>query len=208
MRSCNTFFRAVVFSILSLVAVSQCLATKVAVRAGSDYGSNTSFSDCLSGVSQNACEAFNLTPTIVSFDGQTFDILQFVTGFGNGSPGTVFNIVDLGPVGPNTTFTLPPSFFPAASAEVFSCNDVSNPLTPSSALFDSGQQPITGPCTPDLTTATLDFTIVGSTFTTGADFSTTDLVFDAPATATTPEPASMLLLGAGLLAVGRKFRRR
>jgi hypothetical protein len=128
-----------------------------------------------------------------------------VTGFGNGAAGSVFNIVDLGAVGANTTFSLPPSFFPSAFTGVFSCNDVSNPLTASNALFDSGNQPISGPCTPGLTALTLDFNQVGNSYTTGANFSTSDLVFEAPAI--TPEPASMILLGVGLVAIGRKLRR-
>jgi hypothetical protein len=204
MRSCNPFLRAASFLALSLAVVSQCQATKIPVRAGSNYGSNTDFQDCLTGNTQNACEGFSLTSAMVTFDGQNFDILQFVTGFGNGAAGTVFNIVDLGPIGPNTTFSLPPSFFPPAFTGVFSCNDVSNPLTPSQALFDSGNQPITGPCTPGLSTLTLDFNQVGSSYTTSANFSTTDLVFEAPVN--TPEPTSVMLLGIGLVAIGRKLR--
>jgi PEP-CTERM motif len=44
-------------------------------------------------------------------------------------------------------------------------------------------------------------------FTTGANFNLTDLVLDSPVPTATPEPASLVLLGAGLLAVGRKVRR-
>src|SRR5205085_7921477 len=200
----NTLLRAATFLVLSLAIVTQCLATKIPVRAGSNYGSNTGFSDCLSGNTDNACEAFDLTPIVVSFDGQNFNVLQFVTGFGGGAAGTLYNIIDLGAVGPNTTFTLPPSFFPPAFTGVFSCNDQSDPLTPSASLFDSGQQPITGPCTPGLTTLTLDFNQVGSSYTTGANLSTSDLVFESPVS--TPEPTSVMLLGLGLLAIGRKLR--
>jgi len=74
--------------------------------------------------------------------------------------------------------------------------------------LNSAMQPLTGPCTPGVTSAP-DLTLnLDGSFTTGASFNLTDLVLDSPVpAATTPEPASLVLLCAGLLAVGRKVRR-
>lgn len=207
MRFHNSVLALLVLSLLLFVVVTPTRASTMPVRGASNYGSNSdiTFTDCVTGAVADACEAFNLTPTVVSFDAHTYDVDQFVFG-GSGESGTIFDIVDLGDIAPGTTFALPAIFDPALT-EVFSCN---NQLTPteggSTSAFDSGDNSVTGPCTPGLTAAP-DISESAGLFTTGPSFSVSDLVLDAPAPTPIPEPSSFVLLGVGLLAVGFKVRR-
>jgi hypothetical protein len=202
--------------LLLLASVNTSGATTLPVRGGSHYGSNdpttfnngSAFNDCLTGQVQLACEAFTSAPistTVVN--GQTYGIRQFV--FGNTNiQGTVFDIIDLGSIAPNTTFSLPLAFFTPGATQVFTCGDGSfggDPLSGSTSIFDTGGATGFGPCTPGLT-AIPDISTNGVSFATGPNFNVSDLVLDSPVPVSTPEPSSIVLLGVGLLAVGRKFR--
>jgi hypothetical protein len=205
-------------SILELMAllaitfffVAQAGATTVkGVRAGSNYGPVSTFAACASGSVGFECEAFGPTST-VSFDGTDFTVSQFVFGAG-GNPGTILNLVDLGVLNPNQTFTLPPSLFDPAQTEIFACG--SSSLDGATAATDSLGTAISTFCTKNLL-ALPDLSQNGTSFTTGAGYNFTgDLVLDAPAGTPvgTPEPGTMLLLGLGLAAIGgsslkNKFR--
>jgi hypothetical protein len=205
------------FSLLLLLAAcailsSQANGTTVTVRGSSNYGVG-SFANCtLVPLPPECGEGFNLTPVgTFTLGGNTYSVVQFAFDpvFDPTPTGVnVLNVVDLGLIGPNTTFTLPSAFFTASLTEIFSCNNVFTPTAGGNLVtLDSANQPVTGPCTPGVTSAP-DLTLnLDGSFTTGANFDLTDLVLDSPAPAATPEPASLVLLGAGLLAVGCKVRR-
>ena len=201
----NHVVKAAALCVLTLVlAITADATTVTKVRGGSNYGPAPSFSSCADGSFGNPCQAFGPIST-VSFGGTDFTVSQFVIG-GPGGPGTVYNLVDLGVLGPNQSFTLPPSLFDPNLTEIFACG---NGLDGSNQAVDSGNNPISTFCTQGLTgLPPLDQT--GGTFTTGAGYNlTTHLVLDAPASGPieSPEPASIALIGVGLAMLGGKSLR-
>jgi hypothetical protein len=188
-------------SVLMLFVAAQSHATTVSkVRGGSNYGPLTNFMSCADGSANNPCEAFG-TPSTVSFGGTDFTVSQFVFG-GPGGPGTVLNLVDLGVLTANQTFTLPTGLFDPAKVEIFACGG--GAFDGSVAAVDSSGGPISTFCTQGLLSLP-PIDLNGSAFTTGAGYSlTSHLVLDAPASGPitgTPEPGTFLLLGLGLAAL-------
>jgi hypothetical protein len=200
--------QTIALCLLTFVLATTAGATAVTkVRGGSNYGPQSTFSSCADGSNGNPCEAFGPITTISS-GGVDFTVSQFVFG-GPGGPGTVLNLIDMGVLGPNQTFSLVPGLFDPALTEIFACGGGS--LDGSNAAVDSGNNPISTFCTQGLTSLPpLDQN--GSSFTTGAGYNFTGhLVLDAPAGGVvgTPEPGTLALLGIGLAALsGKSLRKR
>jgi len=208
---------------VAIVLLGSSSARATTIRGGSNYGgSNVSFADCYLNTANDlpeACEAFNTTPTVVTFDGTNYDVFQFVVGQDDGTAGTIYDVIDVGSIGAGTTFSLPP-LFTADGTQVFTCNNQLSPTAGNSlSLFDSSGDPMAGPCTQYLTGT--DATITANadgTFTTDAGFNVFNLVLDVPAgdvtggggtgPVTAPEPASLGLLAIGLVSTLVFFRRR
>ena len=215
MRAQTPLFKVVVLFVLFAAVAVPSWGTSIHVRGGSGYGTSAGFTDCLSGQfaidsGGNACEAFNLNSVgTATLDGViSFNVFQFGFNSGDGNNPGSFYIVDLGSLASGTVFTLASSLFNSADGEVFSCGQNFDPLNNAQAFVtDSGGTTMSGPCTPNLTTAPLDFT--NGQFTLNQSISG-DLVLDFPVTAaaTTAEPTSLALLGLGLVALAGKLRRK
>ena len=202
-----------VLGLLAFTSATQ--ATTIPIRGGSGYGPQAAFMACVDGTPLPAglpCEAFS--PTSIgtfTFGGSSpIDIVRFVSG-SQGSKGTTYYIFDLGPIAQGTTFFLSAinsPLFNSSTAEIFSCGQQFEPLSnPQTFVTASGSTSSLGvPCVPNLTTNPLTPNTDGS-FTVNQAVS--DFVFDVPAaTTSTPEPASLALLGFGLAAIGSKLRRK
>jgi hypothetical protein len=209
----------VLFALFAAIAVPSGATTIVHVRGGSGYGpssfssgSGVTYSNCADGSFGNPCEDFQLAPFTVDINGLNYQVFQFTTL----GPGNVLDVIEIGTVAANSTFTLPVSNSLLESG-VFYCGNSLDSTTfgPSTTqVLDSGSTALTGlPCTPGFSSSpNISETAVsgGIQFKTGSLFNSLTLYTldgNLESAVSTPEPGSLMLLGVGLLAIGRKFRR-
>ena len=216
----------VMLFVLFFAVASQSRANSVPIRGGSTYGDNTGFSACVANIatfegggSQDNCEGFTLTSFLIG--GKTYSGALFAFLEPGSSPS--FGVLDIIPLSGNSSLTLS-LVSVSAPTGIFMCGSFGD-LTNPTVAQDSGLNAMTGlPCTPgsspstgsgysgiqDLAGVDAIFSATGVTFSnansTGIVVFTEDGNIQGSTTAT-PEPGSLMLLGIGLVAVGRKFRR-
>jgi len=220
MHFSNLPVKAIAVFVLLLAAVTPSRATSVPVRGGSTYGDNTGFSGCVANItsfvgggSANNCEGFSSTVfTIggVNYSGALFAFLE--------PGGTAFGILDIIQLGGNSSLTLN-LVNPLAPTGVFMCGSFGSPLT---VAQDSTPAPMPGlPCTAgaspasgyagteDLANVQANFSGSAVTFINGNSTGIAVFTLDGniQGTTATPEPGTLVLVGLGFLAAGRKFRR-
>jgi PEP-CTERM motif len=222
MRIVNLLPKGLAIACLCLALVTPGRANQVPVRGGSTYGDNTGVAGCLATIASdptNNCEGFTAGTFTIganTYTGALFVFLEPSTG--------IFGTLDIIQfTGSSLTLSL---LDPSAPTGIFLCG--SNGQPPFNVAQDSTQTDMTGlPCTfgastgysspsQDLPGVSVTFSATGVTFgnaTSGpltvftADGNIAGAIFTPGGTTSTPEPASLVLLGFGALAIGRKFRR-
>lgn len=209
--------------LLALVITSARLgrAATIHVRGASTYGGNTGFGPCVTDIldflntnTASNCEGF--TPGVFTIGGHTYsgDEFAFLEPGGTG-----YGILDIIQVGANSSLALT-LLNPALPSGAFVCG--SSGIN-SNVAQASGPVPMPGlACTPgssssgftdiqNVSNVSATYSLKGVTFTNGnssgiAIFATDGNISGSKFTATTAEPGSLMLLGVGLLAIGRKLR--
>jgi len=231
MRCLNPVVKTVAAFVLLALVITPTYADKIPIRGGSTYGDNTGFSGCVSNINDfintsnaNNCEGFIAGTFTIggnSYSGAQFAFLE--------PGGSAFGTLDIIEFAGNSSLAL--TLFnpdPTGLTGVFVCGSFG---TFSSVAQDSTPADMTGlPCTPGsssggyfnasqhLANVQANFSATGVTFVNDnataltiftADGNINGATFAPGGTTSTPEPASLILLGAGagLLALRRKFCR-
>jgi hypothetical protein len=219
MRFFNVLAKVTAVFVLLLVVLTSSQATTV--RGGSSYGDNLGFTGCLDNITNNPsdnCEG--ATPGVFTIGGNSYTGALFVF---IEPGGTIFGTLDVIQLSGNSSLSLT-LLNTSLSTGVFMCGSFGTNLT---VAEDSVNAPMTGlPCTAgsasggylnlsqDVPNVTASFSATGVTFVNTSSAAVTVFTEDGniqgaiftPTTATS-EPASLMLLSIGLLAVG-KLRRK
>jgi hypothetical protein len=217
MRFFSAPAKILILLVLLVAVVTSSRATTV--RGGSTYGDNAGLLGCEAKIdafladSSNLdnCEGSAATTFIIggnTYNGALFAFLQ--------PDGLAFGVLDIISLTANSTLTLN-LVNPLAPTGVFMCGSFGIDLT---VAQDSNSADMTGlPCTAGsspLYSGTLNLANVQVNFSgnevTFVNGTSSELVVftedgNIQGTTTAPEPGSLMLLGVGLLALGRKFHR-
>ena len=215
MRFFSAPAKILVLLVLLVAVVTSSRATTV--RGGSTYGDNAGLLGCEAKIdafvadSNNLdnCEGFAATTFIIggtTYNGALFAFLQ---------PDGVFGVLDIIPlIGNSLTLNL---VNPLAPTGVFMCGSFDQDLTVAqdSTLADMTGLPCTAGSSPgysgtlNLAGVQVNFSGNEVTFVNGTSSGLVVFTQDGniQGTTTAPEPGSLMLLGVGLLALGRKLHR-
>jgi hypothetical protein len=222
MSSFQNLLKAFALLVFTLAAVTPSWADRVPVRGGSTYGDNAGLAGCQAKIQDfldnngtDNCEGFALTTFTI--DGNTYQgaFFAFLEPLGS-----AFGTLDIIQLAANSSLTLN-LLNPGLPTGVFMCGSFG---TSSSVAQDSTPSDMTGlPCTTGASSASggyfdpsqevpnvqVNFSATGVTFVNGTSEAIAVFTQDGniPGTTATPEPSSLVLLGFGALAIGRKFRR-